>query len=152
MIIILENIRSCHNVGAIFRTADGAGCEKIFLAGYTPAPPDRRIEKVSLGAENFLQWEKIAETKKICEKLRAKNFKILALEQTEKSQNLFFKKKFDQKIALILGNEITGISAETLDFCDEILEIPMRGQKSSLNVSVAAGVAFFWIAQNFIKN
>ncbi len=80
--VILENIRSCHNVGAIFRNADAAGWKKVFLCGYTPAPPDRRIEKVSLGAENSIEWESVESTKEVIERLRKDGFKIIALEKT----------------------------------------------------------------------
>ncbi len=142
-LIVLDNIRSLHNVGAIFRTADGAGWDKIYLTGYTGCPPDRRIEKVSLGAEEFLSWEQADSAIELCKKLKKDGFKIVALEQSEKSENIFDTHDFGENIALILGNEVEGVSQELLDICDQHVEIPMYGQKKSLNVSVAAGIALF---------
>lgn len=147
-IVVLENIRSLHNVGAIFRTADGAGWDKVFLTGYTGCPPDRRIEKVSLGAENFLPWEHAEDAGKLCERLKAEGFEILTLEQTEHSENMFEAKNLEENVVLVLGNEIEGVSPEVLKLADRHLEIPMRGQKTSLNVSVAAGVALFALGRN----
>lgn len=147
-VVILENIRSLHNVGSIFRTADGAGFDKVFLTGYTGAPPDRRIEKVSLGAENFLEWEKNEDPIDCVKKLKEDGFTILALEQTSKSQDLFsIKLESVEKIALILGNEVEGVSKELLMLADKALEIPMRGQKGSLNVSIAAGIAMYIVGK-----
>ena len=142
-VLILENIRSLHNVGAIFRTADGAGWDKIYLTGYTGCPPDRRIEKVSLGAEEFLEWEQVSCPVACTETLKSKNFKILALEQTSKSTNIFNYSSSKKDLALIVGNEVDGISKELLTLADEHLEIPMYGKKGSLNVSVATGVALY---------
>lgn len=145
-VVILENIRSLHNVGAIFRTADGAGWDKIYLTGYTGCPPDRRIEKVSLGAEEFLPWEHVDSALQLCQQLKKEEFHIIALEQSEKSTDIFESQKNpEQNIALVLGNEVEGVSSEILDICDTHLEIPMHGQKKSLNVSVAAGIALFAI-------
>ncbi len=143
-VVILENLRSLHNVGSVFRTADGAGWDKVYLCGYTGAPPDRRIEKVSLGAEEFIEWEKIENIAELIENLKKEGFQIIALEQTPKSREIFKEKVSNiEKIALILGNEVSGVSAETLDKCDLHLEIPMYGQKTSLNVSIAAGIALY---------
>ncbi len=143
-VVILENLRSLHNVGSVFRTADGAGWDQIFICGYTGCPPDRRIEKVSLGAENFIAWEKRENILNLLEELKQAGFKIVALEQTPKSREIFTADFSDEeKVALILGNEVEGVSAETLEKCDEHLEIPMYGQKTSLNVSIAAGVALY---------
>ena len=143
-VIILENIRSLHNVGSIFRTADGAGWDKIYITGYTGTPPDRRIEKVSLGAEEFVAWEQFKDTLECVKKLKKENFKILALEQTSHSQDLLsYKAEKNQNIALVLGNEVEGVTPEVLKKCDDCLEIPMRGEKGSLNVSIAAGIALY---------
>lgn len=144
-VVILENLRSLHNVGSIFRTADGAGWDTVFLCGYTGAPPDRRIEKVSLGAEEFIEWKKEENILDLLDNLKKEGFKIVALEQSDRSKDIFAGNYFnsDEKIALILGNEVTGVSEETLDKCDLHLEIPMYGQKTSLNVSIAAGVALY---------
>lgn len=142
-IIILENIRSLHNVGAIFRTADSAGWDKVCLCGYTGAPPDRRIEKVSLGAENSIEWEHFEDITRCIDQLKQQQFTIVALEQTTTSTDIFSAQTDIQNLALILGNEVEGISPETLNRTDQSYEIPMHGHKTSLNVSVAAGIAFY---------
>jgi tRNA G18 (ribose-2'-O)-methylase SpoU len=142
-VLILENIRSLHNVGSIFRTADGAGWNRVFLTGYTGTPPDRRIEKVSLGAEDFLPWSHDPDPVMVVKKLKDQGFQILALEQTSRSKNLFAFEKPSSDIALILGNEVEGVSPELLKLADHHLEIPMYGQKGSLNVSIAAGIGLY---------
>ncbi len=139
-------------MGSIFRTADAAGVSRIILSGYTPAPVDRfkqprkDFAKVSLGAEKTVPW---MQTKNVYAAIGAAKLdgsKIVAIEQDERSTSLF-DLNYDpkQKLALVLGNEVRGISKATLAKCDEILEIPMRGKKESLNVSVAAGIALFTI-------
>ena len=101
-IVLLENIRSLHNVGAIFRTADGAGWDKVYLTGYTGCPPDRRIEKVSLGAEEFLPWEHVDSAKTLCKQLKKDGFEIIALEQSDRAEDIFTEKNISENIALIL--------------------------------------------------
>jgi len=149
--LILHNIRSVHNVGSIFRTADAAGVEKIFLSGYTPAPLDRfkqprkDFAKVSLGAEKTIVWEQIKNLPPLIKRLKHEDFMIVAVEQDKDSTSIFDwkQKNPQQKIVLVLGNEVRGLSKPTLNLCDKIVEIPMRGKKESLNVSVAAGIAMF---------
>lgn len=154
LFIVLHDIRSAYNVGAIFRTADGAGVSKIYLSGYTPIPPkenktrktqaDKMIEKTALGAEKNIAWEKCDDLEKLLKKLRSEKIKIVALEKTEGSVEIRkFKKNFPT--ALILGNEVEGVSKNILQKCDAIVSIPMRGKKESLNVSVAAGIAMYEI-------
>ncbi|MFZ2484539.1 MAG: TrmH family RNA methyltransferase [Minisyncoccia bacterium] len=149
-ILILDNIRSVENTASIFRTADGFKVSKIILVGTTPAPLDRfgrkrqDFAKVSLGAEDMVTWEYI-EAKNLkfsISNLQKEGFQIIALEQTPKSKDLKNLPKPD-KFAIIVGNEVTGVSKEALDASDVIAEIPMLGHKESLNVSVAAGVALF---------
>lgn len=142
-VVVLENIRSLHNVGAIFRTADSSGFEKLYLCGYTGCPPDRRIEKVSLGAEHFLPWEYHKDTLTCLQALKSEGYTLVALEQTSKAQNILEYENTEDKMALIVGNEVDGISPEVLKECPVHLEIPQRGQKGSLNVSVAAGIAMY---------
>lgn len=142
-IILLENIRSLHNVGAVFRTADGAGWDEVILGGYTGTPPDRRIEKVSLGAEENLTWSHHKNPVEKVKALKQAGYLIVALEQTTQSQNIFETKLNTEKIVLILGNEVEGVSTELLQLTDEHLEIPMYGKKGSLNVSIAAGIALY---------
>ncbi|MBP6859739.1 MAG: RNA methyltransferase [Candidatus Magasanikbacteria bacterium] len=143
-ILVLPNIRSGHNVGAIFRTADGAGVDKLYLTGYTPCPPHVQIDKVSLGAETWMPWEYKKQTGKLLKELKQIGYTIVALEQTKTSRDLFsWQPKFP--IALVLGNEKTGVPRSLLKYCDESVEIPMRGKKNSLNVSVATGIAMYQI-------
>lgn len=151
MIVILDNIRSINNVGSIFRTADAAGIEKIYLGGITPDPldvfgrPRPQFVKVSLGAEKTVAWEKVKSTMRLINQLKKDGYKIWAVEQGKKSIS-YYKLKLKskkQKIALILGNEVRGIQPAILKKCDKILEIPMRGKKESLNVAVSFGIAAF---------
>jgi tRNA G18 (ribose-2'-O)-methylase SpoU len=146
--LILHNIRSNHNVGSIFRTADGAGVSKIYLTGYTPAPLDEfkrvnnEIVKTALGAEQSVEWEKQENILDLITELKKDGYQIWALEQNDKSVD-YSKVKLTGKTALIVGNEVGGVEAEVLAECDQIIEIPMRGGKESLNVAVATGVAIF---------
>ncbi len=146
-VIILENIRSLHNVGSVLRTADGSGWDKVYLCGYTGCPPDRRIEKVSLGAEEFVQWEQRDSVVELIPDLKKKGFEICALEQTKKAENLFEASFKNEKIALVIGNEVDGVEESTLKLCDRHLEIPMHGKKASLNVSIATGIAMYEIGR-----
>lgn len=147
---VCHNIRSRENIGSVFRTADAFGVAKIFLTGYTPAPPHEKISKTALGAENFVPWEKIFSTARLIKKLRADGFEIVALEQSQKSINVarYHPKK---NTALIIGNEISGIPPRILRQCDVIVEIPMRGRKESLNVAIAFGVVAYIMTQRLPK-
>lgn len=146
--LALHNIRSAYNVGAIFRTADAVGVSKIYLCGYTPAPTDRfgrarkDIAKVALGAEKTVAWESIEDITKLISILKKKNYKIFALEQDESSID-FQEVSLHPKNLLIVGEEVKGIRKDILKSCDEILEIPMKGKKESLNVAVAAGITLY---------
>ncbi len=149
-ILILDNIRSVANVGSIFRTADCLGVSRIILVGTTPTPIDRfgrkrkDFIKVSLGAEEFVKWEYIDKIQLTINNFKKEGYKIIALEQDKKSIKLkSLKVKSLEKFALVVGNEVEGISKSFLNKCDEIIEIPMRGQKESMNVSVATGIALF---------
>ena len=153
--LILHRIRSAYNVGSMFRTADGIGVDKIFVTGYTQAPSKKKYEfqskaekmlsKTALGADKYVDWEKEKNVSKIIEKLRKEGFQIVALEQDEGSVS-YKKFKPNKKIALIVGNEPRGIDGRILKKCDKIIDIPMRGNKKSLNVAVAIGVAGYEIA------
>lgn len=146
--IILHDIRSTHNVGSVFRTSDAAGVSHVYLSGYTPTPVDeygrdrKDISKVALGAEKTVPWSYEKSVVRLIAKLKKEGFTVVALEQDPKSQD-YKKIKLPKKFALILGNEVDGISPALLKKCDLIAEIPMKGQKESLNVSVAAGIAIF---------
>jgi tRNA G18 (ribose-2'-O)-methylase SpoU len=156
-ILILNDIRSVENVGAMFRTADAAGIDKIYLTGYTPTPIDRfgrkrkDLAKSALGAEEYVKWEYKKLVCPVIAKLKRDGFQIVAIEQDEKSVD-YKKLKTKEKNAyaragqaFIVGTEVTGIPKNVLEKCDVIAEIPMKGKKESLNVSVALGVALFRI-------
>lgn len=147
-IVILHNIRSVENVGAMFRTADAAGIDKIYLTGYTPAPLDRfgrkrgDLAKSALGAEEFVLWEQKKSIFPLLSKLQKEKYLIIGIEQDKKSID-YKKVKLQKKNAFIVGAEVTGIPKNVLNKCDIVAEIPMRGKKESLNVSVAFGVVIF---------
>lgn len=153
-VLILHNIRSAHNVGSMFRTADGAGVEKIILTGYTPVPPkkgalylsdaDKAFQKTALGAEDSVSWEKEPSIGKALVQLQAAGFAVVALEQDTSSMS-YRQYRAPSKIALIVGNEVRGLDRKILKRVDAILEIPMYGKKNSLNVSVACGIALYQI-------
>lgn len=147
--VVAHNIRSRHNVGSIFRIADSLGVSKIYLTGFTPTPPHEKISKVALGAENFVAWEQSKSPLLLIKKLRKDNKKIsvVALENNIKSKKLISLNKFKPKfpLALVIGEETKGVPKKILDLCDSIVEIPMQGQKESLNVSIAFGIAAYKI-------
>jgi len=154
MLVILQNIRSIHNVGSIFRTADAAGVEKIYLCGITPSPLDRfgnirpQFSKVSLGAEKSVPWEKCASASRLIDKLKnppaGGGYKIFAVEQSKKSIPYYLAGMTRHtRVVVVVGNEVRGLSPAILKKADKILEIPMRGRKESLNVSVAFGIVAF---------
>ncbi|NCP58336.1 RNA methyltransferase [Candidatus Wolfebacteria bacterium CG18_big_fil_WC_8_21_14_2_50_39_7] len=159
MVVILYNVRSLHNVGSIFRTADAAGCEKIYLCGITPAPvdvfgkPRPQLTKVSLGAEKYVEWEKVKSASRLIDKLKKDKYKIFAVEQSKKSIPYSNIKRSSNlrvgRLVLVLGNEIKGLPAPILKRADKILEIPMKGEKESLNVAVAFGIVIFHL--NLVK-
>ena len=149
-VLILHDIRSVQNVGSIFRTADCAGISKIYLCGYTPTPLDRfgrkrkDFAKVSLGAEETVEWEAVPEIKKLIRQLAEEKFQIIAVEQSNNAVD--YKKVVPTfPVAFLFGNEVDGVEQKVLDQCDVVAEIPMRGKKESLNISVALGVALFRI-------
>ncbi len=149
-VLILHNIRSTHNVGSIFRTADAAGISEIFLTGYTPRPIDnfgkerKDIAKTALGAEKSIPWQYAKTPSGFIKKLKKEGYSLVAIEQS--SRSIDYKKiKIKYPVAILLGNEVKGLSPALLKACDQVAEIPMRGEKESLNVSVAAGVALFRI-------
>jgi len=148
--LILHDIRSTHNVGSMFRTADAAGVLKIFLTGYTPTPVDTfgrarsDIAKVALGAEKTIPWEYYRNPLAAINKLKKEKVNIVAIEQDPNAVD-YKKVKVKYPVAFLVGNEVGGISKNLLKKCDVIAEIPIRGKKESLNVSVAIGVALFRI-------
>lgn len=140
--LVLDNIRSMYNVGAIFRTADAAGIKKLYLCGITAYPPRKEIEKTALKTIDFMPWEYCPSTLELVQKLKKDKVRLVALEQTDKSIN-YFDFKYREPLAIIVGHETEGISQEVLDLCDESIEIPMNGIANSLNVATAVGVILY---------
>ena len=142
--MVLDNVRSMHNVGAVFRTADAFLVEKIILCGITPQPPHREIHKAALGATESVDWIYEKDISTALENLKRENFKILGIEQTTNSE-IFTDFVIDKndKYALVLGNEVDGLSDEALSLYDTFLEIPQLGTKHSLNVSVCGGIVMW---------
>ena len=148
IVLILHNIRSAYNVGSVFRTADAAGVTKIYLSGHTATPIDRfgrkrrDVAKTALGAEDCVLWEHVSRVGKLFNVLKKDRFFIVAVEQAKSSVD-YKKIKPHAKTALVFGNEVRGLSKQLLKRCDKTVEIPMRGKKESLNVSVAVGIVLF---------
>lgn len=148
--LILDDIRSNFNVGSIFRIADCVGIKKIFLGGITPAPLDRfgrankEVKKVALGADKTVSWEQVSSVSRLMHKLKKDGFEIVSLEQSRDSID-YKKLKLKNKTALIVGNEVEGVKKSILKASDKIIEIPMMGDKESLNVAVATGITVFRI-------
>ena len=144
LIIILDNVRSLHNIGAVFRTADAFLIEKIYLCGITAQPPHKDIRKTALGATQTVDWEYFENTMDLIKKLKNQPIDIIAIEQADNSLSLTdYQPKMDKKTAFIFGNEVKGVSQEVVDECDQVIEIPQFGTKHSLNISVSAGVCIW---------
>jgi tRNA G18 (ribose-2'-O)-methylase SpoU len=149
--VLLHNIRSAHNVGAIFRTADAAGVTKVYLSGYTPTPldrfgrPSKEIGKTALGGELSVGWEYSKTPTRLISRLKKAGWQIVGVEQDARAIN-YKEFKTSGPTLIILGNEVRGLSKGLRDRCDVIVEIPMHGKKESLNVSVAAGIILFSIS------
>ena len=137
--ILVENVRSVHNVGSIFRSADGFGAEKIYLTGYTAYPPREDLHKTALGAENAVPWEYINNPTMAAETIKKKGIPLVLIEQTHNSRSIY-ELDFQFPICFMVGNEVSGVSEELSRLADVHVELPMRGIKQSLNVSVAVGV------------
>lgn len=142
--LIAHNIRSLYNVGTMFRTADALGIDQLFLTGYTGKPPRKEISKVALGAEESVPWQHYKSLTYLVKKLKSQGVRVVILEKSKNSVDYTkFKPKFP--LALIVGNEVRGVSADTLKKADKIIELPMKGIKESLNVGVALGAAGYYI-------
>lgn len=149
--VVMENVRSAMNVGAVFRTSDAFAIEKLYLCGYTPAPPHKDIMRTALGSVESVAWEHHTDIHTVLNLLKKDGYKICAVEQTNKSI-LLQDIPVVSKVAFVLGNEVDGVSEETLLKCDEIIEIPQFGTKHSLNVSVAAGIVLWhWLYTSQIQ-
>ncbi len=152
LIVVLENIRSAYNVGSVFRTADAFLLKAIYITGYTCTPPHKEIKKTALGAEESVDWSHFANATEAIKVLREAGYKIYAIEQALNSQKLQ-KVQFNmtEKIAVIFGNEVTGVEQETILQCDYCIEIPQLGMKHSLNIATAAGVILWEIVRRRIS-
>ncbi len=142
IIIVLDNIRSLNNIGSFFRTADAFAVESIYLCGITACPPHRDIHKTALGATDSVSWEYFENVEDAIHRLRMKQYEIVSVEQTNKSE-LLQNYEPKQKTALVFGNEVEGISDVVISVCDKAIEIPQIGTKHSLNVSVCGGIVLW---------
>lgn len=144
IVVVLDNVRSLHNVGSVFRTADAFLVEAIYLCGITSTPPHAEIHKTALGAEDTVKWEYVEDTTEVLQSLKEQNFTICAVEQAEGSTCLSdFKINKNQKTAIIFGNEVKGVQQKVIDCCDACIEIPQYGTKHSFNISVSAGIVMW---------
>lgn len=152
VIALLENVRSAYNVGSVFRTADAFLLEAIYITGYTAMPPHKEIKKTALGAEETVTSKYFKTAAEAIEFLRKNDFSVYAIEQAEGSILLQeFKIKSNEKIALVFGNEVTGVEQETIKLCDGCIEIPQLGMKHSLNIATAAGVVLWEVVRGKLK-
>ena len=144
VVIVLDNVRSAHNTGSAFRTADAFGVDKVFLGGITPVPPSPDLRKVALGAEEVVPCEHVQDVVELVKRLKADGYTVIAVEQTVNSVKLdAFHREPGAKYALVFGNEVDGVQQSVVDACDVSLEIPQQGTKHSLNVSVSVGVVLW---------
>lgn len=148
--IVLDNIRSLHNVGSVFRTSDAFRVERVLLCGITAMPPSSDIHKTALGAEDVVPWQYFADTMQAVDELRLQDYEIFAIEQVQESIPLqSFVVENNRRYAVILGNEVKGVQQQVVDACNGSIEIPQFGTKHSLNVSVTAGMVIWEFARKF---
>src|SRR5687767_3453643 len=151
VIIVLDNIRSMHNVGSVFRTADAFLLQGIYLCGYTPRPPHRDIHKTALGATETVHWQYAATTAEAVQLLKQEGYQVYAIEQVANSISLHrFDAAAHYPLAVVFGNEVSGVEEAVLKLCDGSIEIPQLGMKHSLNISVAAGIVLWELVRNKI--
>ena len=144
IVIVLDNVRSAHNTGSAFRTADAFGVDKVFLGGITPVPPSPELRKVALGAEEVVPFQHVQDVVELVRQLKKDGYTVVAVEQTVNSVKLDrFSREPGARYALVFGNEVDGVQQEVVDQCDFSLEIPQQGTKHSLNVSVSVGVVLW---------
>jgi 23S rRNA (guanosine2251-2'-O)-methyltransferase len=148
VIVILDDVRSMHNVGAIFRTCDAFAVELLYLCGYTPAPPHRDIHKTALGATETVNWKNFATTLEGVTAARNEGYKIFTVEQAHDATMLNRLNWYNEKIALVFGNEVTGVNDDVLKVADGCIEIPQWGAKHSLNISVSVGIVLWEMVRN----
>lgn len=152
LVVVLDNVRSMHNVGSVFRTADAFLIERIMLCGFTPQPPHRDIYKTALGATETVAWQYAATTLEAVLQLKNEGYEVVAIEQTTNSISLpAFSWEIKHPLAVVFGNEVEGVSDEVLAVCDASIEIPQLGMKHSLNISVAAGIVLYKLAEGRLR-
>ena len=149
--ILVENVRSVHNVGSIFRSADGFGAEKIYLTGYTAYPPRQDLHKTALGAEDAVSWEYEENPVRMAKLIKKNGIALVLIEQTHDSRSIY-EMNFKFPLCFIVGNEVNGVSEELASEADFHVELPMRGIKQSLNVSVATGVVGYEFSRCYMKH
>lgn len=148
IVVVLDNIRSCNNIGSVFRTSDALLIEKIYLCGITATPPNNEIRKTALDAEKSVAWEYAEHTEEVVERLKNEGFKVYAIEQVENSIMLpDFKPDKSEKTALVFGNEVKGVKQSVVNLCHGSIEIPQYGTKHSFNISVSAGIVLWDVFQ-----
>ncbi len=146
IVVILDNVRSAHNVGSVFRTCDAFLVEKLVLCGITPQPPNNEIHKTALGATESVEWQYFEKTEDAINYLRDEQYQLYSIEQANNSIALnSFTKLHKKKIAFIFGHEVYGVEQKVIDFCDGCIEIPQFGTKHSLNVSVCVGITLYYM-------
>jgi tRNA G18 (ribose-2'-O)-methylase SpoU len=151
IIAVLENVRSAYNVGSVFRTADAFLIEAIYICGYTAYPPHKEIKKTALGADETVSWKHFKNISEAIEEIRELGYKVYAVEQAQDSYKLqAISYEPDEKIAVVFGNEVTGVEQSTIEQCDRCIEIPQLGMKHSLNISVAAGIVLWELVRTRI--
>ena len=144
IIVVLENIRSAYNVGSVFRTSDAFLIEAIYIIGYSAKPPHKEIKKTALGAEETVTWKYFKTSTEAIDELKIKKYKVYAVEQAEESYKLHSANfRQNEKIAVVFGNEVTGVEQTTMHLCDGCIEIPQLGMKHSLNIATAAGIVLW---------
>ncbi|MBO9201103.1 MULTISPECIES: RNA methyltransferase [Niastella] len=153
VVVVLDNIRSMHNVGSVFRTADAFLLRGIYLCGYTPQPPHRDIHKTALGATETVEWKYAETTVEAVQRLKEDGYQVFAIEQVQDSIPLHqFDMNQHSPVAVVFGNEVSGVEQEVIKLCDGCIEIPQLGMKHSLNISVAAGIVLWELVRSKIGN
>jgi len=152
IIVVLENIRSAYNVGSVFRTSDAFLIEAIYIIGYSAKPPHKEIKKTALGAEDTVTWKYFKTSAEAIEELKIRKYKVYAVEQAEESYKLHSANfRQNEKIAVVFGNEVTGVEQTTIHLCDGCIEIPQLGMKHSLNIATAAGIVLWELIRSKIQ-
>ena len=151
IIVVLENIRSAYNVGSVFRTSDAFLIEAIYIIGYSAKPPHKEIKKTALGAEETVTWKYFKTSTEAIDELKLRKYKVYAVEQAEESYKLHSANfRQNEKIAVVFGNEVTGVEQTTIHLCDGCIEIPQLGMKHSLNIATAAGIVLWELIRSKI--